>query len=59
MAEYLPVAFVSIEDERFYDHMGIDVKRTLAATVKYAFSKVGIGSSNYCGINAKIAWKFG
>ena len=38
MAEYLPVAFVSIEDERFYDHMGIDVKRTLAATVKYAFS---------------------
>ena len=49
MAEYLPVAFVSIEDERFYDHMGIDVKRTLAATVKYAFSKVGIGSSNYGG----------
>ncbi len=45
----MPVAFVSIEDERFYDHMGIDVKRTLAATVKYAFSKVGIGSSSYGG----------
>ena len=45
----MPVAFVSIEDEIFYDHMGIDVKRTLAATVKYAFSKVGIGSSSYGG----------
>ncbi len=49
MAEYLPTAFVSIEDERFYDHIGIDVKRTLAATVKYALSKVGIGSSSYGG----------
>ena len=41
MAPYLPEAYISIEDERFRDHMGIDVKRTLAATVKYAFSKVG------------------
>ena len=49
MAEYLPTAFVSIEDERFYDHIGIDVKRTLAATAKYALSKVGIGSSSYGG----------
>ena len=45
----MPVAFVSIEDERFYDHMGIDIKRTLAATAKYALSKVGIGSSSYGG----------
>ena len=49
MPKYLMDAFVSIEDERFYDHMGIDVKRTLAATVKYVFSKVGIGSANYGG----------
>lgn len=35
MSEYLPVAFVSIEDERFYEHVGIDIKRTLAATVTY------------------------
>ena len=49
MAPYLPEAYISIEDERFRDHMGIDVKRTLAATVKYAFSKVGIGSSSYGG----------
>ena len=35
MSEYLPVAFVSIEDERFYEHMGVDIKRTAAATVTY------------------------
>ena len=49
MPKYLMDAFVSIEDERFYDHMGIDVKRTIAATVKYAFSKIGIGSADYGG----------
>lgn len=49
MAPYLPEAYIAIEDERFRDHMGIDVKRTFAATVKYAFSKIGIGSSSYGG----------
>lgn len=49
MSEYLPKAFVSIEDERFYDHMGVDIKRTLGATAKYALSKIGIGSSSYGG----------
>lgn len=49
MSEYLPKAFVAIEDERFYDHMGVDIKRTLGATAKYALSKIGIGSSNYGG----------
>lgn len=49
MSEYLPAAFVSIEDERYYEHMGIDIKRTLGATAKYALSKIGIGSSNYGG----------
>lgn len=49
MSEYLPIAFVSIEDERFYEHMGVDVKRTLGATAKYVLSKVGIGSSSYGG----------
>ncbi len=38
MAEYLPVAFVSIEDERFYEHMGVDIKRTAAATLTYIFN---------------------
>ena len=49
MSKYLPKAFVSIEDERFYDHMGVDVKRTVGATAKYILSKFGIGSSNYGG----------
>jgi penicillin-binding protein 1A len=39
MAEYLPVAFVSIEDERFYDHFGIDVKRTAGAAVQYVLRR--------------------
>ena len=49
MSKYLPMAYVAIEDERFYDHMGVDVKRTIGATAKYALSKIGIGSSNYGG----------
>ena len=35
MSKYLPDAFVSIEDERFYQHHGIDIKRTAAATYTY------------------------
>ena len=35
MTEYLPKAFVAIEDERFYKHKGVDIKRTLAATGTY------------------------
>ncbi len=42
-------AMVSIEDERFYKHHGVDMKRTLGATVKYVLAKVGIGNSNYGG----------
>lgn len=46
---YLPKAFIAIEDERFEEHMGVDIKRTVGATVKYLFSKVGIGTSSYGG----------
>lgn len=35
MGEYLPKAYVAIEDERFYDHQGVDIKRTAAATFTY------------------------
>ena len=46
MPEYLPKAFVSIEDERFYQHHGVDIKRTLGATFQYI---VNGGSSSYGG----------
>ncbi len=35
MGELLPKAYVAIEDERFYEHRGVDVKRTAAATFTY------------------------
>lgn len=35
MSPYLPKAFVSIEDERFYKHKGIDIKRTFGAVINY------------------------
>ena len=35
MGEYLPKAFVAIEDERFYTHNGVDLKRTAAATLTF------------------------
>ena len=46
MSEYLPKAFVSIEDERFYKHNGIDIKRTTAATFKFVTHS---GSSSFGG----------
>ena len=46
MAEYLPVAFVAIEDERFYEHDGVDLKRTAAATITYILHR---GSSSFGG----------
>lgn len=46
MPAYLPKAFIAIEDERFYEHHGVDIKRTAAATVTYVFNK---GSSSFGG----------
>lgn len=45
MSEFIPKAFVAIEDERFYDHSGVDWKRTLGATGTYIFK----GESSYGG----------
>ena len=42
----IPDAFVAIEDERFYEHKGIDLKRTLGAILSYALHK---GDSSYGG----------
>ena len=46
MAEYLPKAFVSIEDERFYEHRGVDIKRTARAVYTYIKNR---GSSPFGG----------
>ena len=46
MAKYLPRAFIAIEDERFYEHEGVDIKRTLGAT--YTFLK-NDGKSSFGG----------
>ena len=46
MSEYLPKAFVAIEDERFYQHKGVDLKRTAGATLKFVTHS---GESNFGG----------
>ena len=46
MSKYLFEAYVSIEDERFYEHSGVDLKRTLGATATYLFRG---GESSYGG----------
>lgn len=35
MSEFLPDAFIAIEDERFRDHNGIDIRRTIGAAINY------------------------
>lgn len=46
MPSNLPKAFIAIEDERFYKHHGVDIKRTAAATFTYLFNG---GSSSFGG----------
>lgn len=46
MSEYLPKAFVAIEDERFYSHNGFDLKRTGAAIATFITHK---GQSDFGG----------
>ena len=45
MADYLPKAYVSIEDERFYEHSGVDFKRTGGAIFKKLIGKGSFGGS--------------
>ena len=35
MPKQLPEAFIAIEDKRFYEHNGVDLKRTTYATIMY------------------------
>jgi len=46
MSEYLPKAYVAIEDERFYNHSGIDIFRTAYATFNYV---IHAGKSSFGG----------
>lgn len=46
MPENLKNAYVAIEDERFYKHSGVDIKRTGGAILSYIFH---FGSSSYGG----------
>lgn len=44
--EHLKNAFVAIEDERFYSHNGVDIKRFMGAAIQYVTKK---GNSSYGG----------
>ena len=44
MADYLPKAYVAMEDERFYQHNGVDIKRTAGAILNTL-----LGDSSYGG----------
>ena len=46
MPKNLKNAYVSIEDERFYKHHGVDIKRTASAIASYVFHA---GNSSYGG----------
>ena len=46
MPDNIKDAYVSIEDERFYSHHGVDIKRTGSAILSYIFH---FGSSSYGG----------
>jgi len=39
MSKYLPDAFIAIEDKRFYEHNGVDIKRTSYVTIMYLFNR--------------------
>ncbi len=45
MSDYLPKAYVAIEDERFYSHSGVDFKRTAGAIIGKVFGKGSYGGS--------------
>lgn len=59
MGKYLPNAFIAIEDERYYTHYGIDVKRTTGAIATYILNggKSSFGGSTITQQLVKIMLK--
>lgn len=47
--DVMKVALVSIEDERFYTHRGVDLKRTTGAFINWMLEKLGHGRAKYGG----------
>ncbi len=46
MSEYLPKAYIAIEDKRFYSHNGVDIKRTAGAIIGKLTGKSSYGGSS-------------
>ena len=46
MSEYLPKAYIAIEDKRFYSHNGVDIKRTAGAILGAVTGKSSYGGSS-------------
>ena len=46
MSEYLPKAYVAIEDKRFYSHNGVDIKRTTGAILGAITGNSSYGGSS-------------
>ncbi|MBQ2937940.1 MAG: penicillin-binding protein [Clostridia bacterium] len=46
MSEYLPKAYIAIEDKRFYSHNGIDIKRTTGAILGTVTGNSSYGGSS-------------
>ena len=58
MPELLPKAFVAIEDKRFYDHKGIDIKRTAYVTIMYAINRGEASSGGGSTITQQLVKNF-
>lgn len=44
-SDYLKVGFIAVEDREFYNHRGINLRRTLLAVKSYLFSEEAFGAS--------------
>lgn len=49
ISDIMKEAIVSIEDERFYSHSGVDIKRSTGAVLGYIREKLGGSTANYGG----------